>query len=349
MTRISLKESYDDRTVIVKLARIEDTANDCKDASEKAVTSAQTAEASAKESLGACNAAKASAEQSAKDAKTSADVVATYDARLNDKVSKTGDATPQVITGTGGLQVQGDVSVGGDLTVAESGSVHMDGSDMEIAGMAIEKSGTSTVLSNELGGLKIMGELTVPTTPTGSKTMLAVNGSRLQNDLDAYEPMVRTTGNQTITGVKTFVSPQVLTVQRTVAFSSTTGNKWIKVFHINTNSRRQIRGRLCDATSLIFWAIDTMSTSAVTVILNGWSVTGRKYSDSIAVTYDGDGYDVWIYVYSYATNRIWIDAVSSYGSDFSLQTQLTLDGTTAVDSLGEHTGVWRSVLWEGIQ
>ena len=119
-------------------------------------------------------------------------------------VRKTGDAVPQVVTGTGGIQVQGDLSVGGDLTVSETGSVHFDGSDMEVGGMAIEKDSTATVLSNEAGGIRFKGSVTVPTTATGVKTQDAVNGQRLQADLDAYAPMVRTTGNQEIAGNKRF-------------------------------------------------------------------------------------------------------------------------------------------------
>ena len=128
-------------------------------------------------------------------------------------IKKTGDAVPQVVTGTGGIQVQGDLSVGGDLTVSETGSVHFDGSDMEVGGMAIEKDSTATVLSNEAGGIRFKGSVTVPTTATGVKTQDAVNGQRLQADLDAYAPMVRTSGNQTISGVKTFKSSPTVDIE----------------------------------------------------------------------------------------------------------------------------------------
>lgn len=49
-------------------------------------------------------------------------------------------------------------------------------------------------------GDTMTGNLGIPTTTTGVRDSFAVNGTRLQNDLDNYEPMVRTTGNYTIYG-----------------------------------------------------------------------------------------------------------------------------------------------------
>lgn len=204
MSRVSLTEAYDDRSVIAKLEKMSDqvdanteTANNAvssaansAEASEASRVAAETAKAGALDAQTKANAASAKAEAAA--------------AQVTDKVAKTGTATPQVITGAGGLQIQGDVSVGGDLTVSETGSVHFDGSDMEVGGMAIEKDSSATVLSNEAGGIRFKGSVTVPTVATGVKTQDAVNGQRLQADLDAYAPMVRTSGNQTIGGVKTF-------------------------------------------------------------------------------------------------------------------------------------------------
>lgn len=50
------------------------------------------------------------------------------------------------------------------------------------------------------------GYLQANTNSTGVKSNILATGTRVQNDLDAYAPMVRTTGNQTIAGVKTFSS-----------------------------------------------------------------------------------------------------------------------------------------------
>lgn len=55
-------------------------------------------------------------------------------------------------------------------------------------------------------GDTMTGNLGIPTTTTGVRDNLAVNGERLQNDLDNYAPMLRTSGNQTITGEKQFLN-----------------------------------------------------------------------------------------------------------------------------------------------
>lgn len=49
-------------------------------------------------------------------------------------------------------------------------------------------------------GDTMTGPLNVIDTATGSRNAQAVNGNRLQNDLDNYAPMIRTTGNQTKAG-----------------------------------------------------------------------------------------------------------------------------------------------------
>ena len=53
-------------------------------------------------------------------------------------------------------------------------------------------------------GDTMTGPLNVIDTVTGSRNTQAVNGNRLQNDLDNYAMMARLANNQTFTGVKTF-------------------------------------------------------------------------------------------------------------------------------------------------
>lgn len=53
-------------------------------------------------------------------------------------------------------------------------------------------------------GDTMTGPLNVIDTATGSRNAQAVNGNRLQNDLDNYSQMMRLTGNQVIYGVKQF-------------------------------------------------------------------------------------------------------------------------------------------------
>ena len=62
-------------------------------------------------------------------------------------------------------------------------------------------------------GDTMTGPLNVIDTVTGSRNTQAVNGNRLQNDLDNYAPMVRDTGNQTIRGKKMFNNGSVSPLQ----------------------------------------------------------------------------------------------------------------------------------------
>lgn len=65
---------------------------------------------------------------------------------------------------------------------------------------------TKNTLNNKVNksGDTMTGNLVIPTTTTGVRDNLAVNGERLQNDLDNYSQMVRTSGNQLISGNKLF-------------------------------------------------------------------------------------------------------------------------------------------------
>lgn len=100
------------------------------------------------------------------------------------------------------LQLAGDLDVGGDTELAGDLVVH---GQSEIGGMSFEESSGKTVISNDLG-ISTESPFEVPTTVTGARNSYAVNGERLQNDLDNYSQMVRITDNQTITGRKFFLT-----------------------------------------------------------------------------------------------------------------------------------------------
>lgn len=109
------------------------------------------------------------------------------------------------ITNGHSLAVAGDISVAEDLQVA--GNTELMG-DTEIGGMAFEKSGNRTVMSNP-NGITVVGQVTeeVPTTSTGLRDLKPANGTRVQNDLDNYAPMLRNTGNYTVAGEFTYLKP----------------------------------------------------------------------------------------------------------------------------------------------
>ena len=60
-------------------------------------------------------------------------------------------------------------------------------------------------------GDTMTGPLNVIDTVTGSRNTQAVNGNRLQNDLDNYAMMLRTTGNQSKSGLLTMKGGVVIT------------------------------------------------------------------------------------------------------------------------------------------
>lgn len=117
------------------------------------------------------------------DADASADAAAASAASaagtLANAVKKTGE-TSQSIDGdidlNDDLNVDGDVSVGGGLSVTGA----ITGDDAAFS-----------------------GDVTVPTEATGTSSTKAANSTKVKNELDNYAPMVRTTGNQNVNGIKT--------------------------------------------------------------------------------------------------------------------------------------------------
>lgn len=76
-------------------------------------------------------------------------------------------------------------------------------------------------------GDTMTGNLGIPTTTTGSRDKLAINGERLQNDLDNYSSMLRNTGNSKFTGEKIATTPNGLGMETTAEYNS---------FRIKSNS-----------------------------------------------------------------------------------------------------------------
>ena len=114
------------------------------------------------------------------DAQAAAASAAAAAGTLANAVKKTGEASQSIA---------GDIAISGDLDV---------GGDADITG-ALDVTGAIT--GNDAS---LIGTVTVPTEATGTFTMKSANSTKVKNELDNYAPMVRTTGNQTVGGVKTF-------------------------------------------------------------------------------------------------------------------------------------------------
>ena len=66
----------------------------------------------------------------------------------------------------------------------------------------------------------VTSQIMVPTSATGTKDMQIANGTRIQNDLAAYEPMIRNTGNQTKSGILTMATPQGIVASATAGYNN---------------------------------------------------------------------------------------------------------------------------------
>lgn len=110
-------------------------------------------------------------------------------ASANDAVATANAASAAASAAASQAQTAASTVAGYDirLTAAEGDIAAIEGREPDY----LKKAGaTQTVTS----------QIMVPTTATGVRDTQVVNGARIQNDLDAYEPMIRNTGNQTKRG-----------------------------------------------------------------------------------------------------------------------------------------------------
>ena len=148
-----------------KINEIIDNLAPTVDEAEAAIAQATAAIASANDAVATANAASAAASAAASQAQTAASTVAGYDTRMTAAESKNSQQ---------------------DTSIAALQNVQAD---------YVKKAGAAQTVTSQI---------MVPTTATGLRDTQIANGTRIQNDLDAYSPMVRTTGAQTIAGDKIF-------------------------------------------------------------------------------------------------------------------------------------------------
>ena len=173
MGRVSLTESYDDRSVISKLNEM-----------DKRV----------KENTTVVTAAEASAQASAAAAQETADrfagsvgaVVQNANAQINASKAQVDQAKAEVdeaVTTVAGYNAR--------LTTAEGDIDALQG----VQGDYVKKAGSPQTVTSQI---------MVPTTATGVRDTQIANGTRIQNDLDNYAPMARLSDYQIFDGIKIF-------------------------------------------------------------------------------------------------------------------------------------------------
>lgn len=149
------------------------------DEAEQAIAQATAAIASANDAAATANAASAAASAAASQAQTAANTVAGYDARLT-------AAEGGIDTNTADI-----TALQGRMGTAEGSITALQ----DVQGDYVKRDGAAQTVTSQI---------MVPTTATGLRGAQIANGTRIQNDLDAYEPMIRNTGNQIKNGSLTF-------------------------------------------------------------------------------------------------------------------------------------------------
>lgn len=172
------------------------------DEAEQAIAQATQALTDANAAITTANAASAAADAAAQQAQTAANTVAGYNTRLIAVEDEAAGSTANIID----LQDR--------MGTAEGKITALQG----VQGDYVKKAGAAQTVTSQI---------MVPTTATGLRDTQIANGTRIQNDLDAYAPMVRDTGNKTIAGNKTFADNVTMGANRV---NITNAGKWKRMF-----------------------------------------------------------------------------------------------------------------------
>ena len=151
----------------------------------------------------------------------------------------------------------------------------------------------------------VTSQIMVPTTATGSRDAEIANGTRIQNDLDAYQPMVRNTGGTAtdpfvIAGVKEYTT----NMQKMTATSLTGSSSfWVRVMKWESIPLRYnvvmtvLSGYYRDNNfygKLLFGCWDKSNFAHLDLIGT------LNWSQRFKVTYDGSKIELW---YNNATGK----------------------------------------------
>lgn len=174
--------------------------------------------------------------QPAEDARTAAQAAAaTAEAAKDETIA----ALPQIRQDISGLKAE-DVALDGRLDTVELKVTTAEGNIVTIQGQIVAlqtADGRNVKLTDNqtIDGVKTFtSNPVVPTVTTGTIDTKAANGTKVMNELDNYTPMLRTTGDQTLVGVKKFGTNPYLVIQRTpVNTDNNTADTWHKVASFN--------------------------------------------------------------------------------------------------------------------
>ena len=113
-------------------------------------------------------------------------------------------ALPEIRQDIAGLKAE-DTALDGRLDTVELKVQTAEGNIVTIQGQIVALQNVQGDYVKKAGAAQtVTSQIMVPTTATGLRDTQIANGTRIQNDLDAYAPMIRNTGNQIKNGSLTF-------------------------------------------------------------------------------------------------------------------------------------------------
>lgn len=152
-------------------------------------------------------------------------------------------------------------------------------------------------------GDTMTGPLHIPTNATGTRNDVAVNGNRVQADLDAYSSMMRTVNNQVIYNQKDFAgtlkSSGIFNNKTVVVKTSpSVGSLWIRAYYTtvreaNFNASFLVNGQ--KGNNRTCSGIISMTSSA-TIWLDGIGLFSDAYKNRVVgVIPVTGGQEIWVY------------------------------------------------------
>ena len=254
-----------------KINEIIDNLAPTVDEAEAAIAQATQAIADANAAIATANAASAAADAAAQQAQTAASTVAGYDSRLT------------TVEGEADTNADNITALQGRMGTAEGNITALQGVQADY----VKKAGAAQTVTSQI---------MVPTTATGTRDTQIANGTRIQNDLDAYAPMLRTTGKQTSFGIKIFetVTGKMSYHQRI------TGTSKIELFRIQTNAAMNV------GIHMIGMSRGTGFAGQIAVAFDG--VSSISMSHSVNILYGSAGQSALYAYYDTVTSELVIAA-----------------------------------------
>lgn len=267
MTRVSLKEAYDNKDVVAQIYAIRDIAEGAEDTANNAVSTANTASEHVDALVPQVEGAVQNANNASASAQASAQTVAGYENRLSNVELK-------ITTVEGNI-----VTIQGRITALETA----DGQNVKLSG------------DQNITGIK-----TVPTEATGTRSQQIANSAKVGAELDNYAPMVRTTGNQEIAGIKSITGTLL---DRCAYCKNTTGvDGAVPLYKLPTATKND--GYLKTALLL---AGRTTTTSITEIVWNDGTLTKTDVvgtqPNTFSIMSDTNG-DYWLCIRLSSNNSI---------------------------------------------